>query len=78
MFLDFHGHSDKKNTFVYGPAYSITEPEYYKSKVLPRLISTKTPIFRFYSCVFRLSESKKETARAVMMDQYRIPYTYTI
>lgn len=24
MFLDFHGHSDKKNTFVYGPVYSIT------------------------------------------------------
>lgn len=24
MFLDFHGHSDKKNTFAYGPAYTIT------------------------------------------------------
>jgi murein tripeptide amidase MpaA len=23
MYLDFHGHSRKKNTFFYGPAYSI-------------------------------------------------------
>lgn len=78
MFLDFHGHSDKKNTFVYGPVYNIAEPEYYKSKVLPKMMSLKTPIFRFYSCVWRLAESKRETARAVMLEQYRIPFAYTV
>lgn len=67
MFLDLHGHSSKKNTFFYGPSYPITEPEYYKAKVLPKILSNKTPIFRYYSCVFRLAESKKETARAVML-----------
>lgn len=55
MFLDFHGHSSKKNTFAYGPAYPINEPLYFKSKVLPKLLSTKTTMFRFYSCIFRIS-----------------------
>lgn len=35
-------------------------------------------MFRFYSCVFRIAESKKETARAVMLSKYRIPYVFTI
>ena len=42
MFLDFHGHSQKKNAFVYGPSYGITNPEYFKCKLLPKLISMKT------------------------------------
>lgn len=25
MFFDFHGHSRKKNTFFYGPVYSLSE-----------------------------------------------------
>jgi hypothetical protein len=29
MFLDFHGHSIKKNVFMYGPEYPITEKYYY-------------------------------------------------
>jgi murein tripeptide amidase MpaA len=29
MFLDFHGHSTKKNTFVYGPEFPIIDKFYY-------------------------------------------------
>lgn len=42
MFLDYHGHSQKKNTFTYGPSYNISEPGYLKSKVFPKLLSHKT------------------------------------
>lgn len=38
MSLDFHGHSRKKNTFFYGPPYSLSETEYYKCRVFPRLV----------------------------------------
>lgn len=38
MYLDFHGHSRKKNTFFYGPAYAIHEPNYYKSRIFPKLV----------------------------------------
>jgi len=66
MYLDFHGHSRKKNTFFYGPAFSISEPNYYKSRILPKLIEKINSNFRFHSCSFAIDEQKKQTARAVM------------
>ena len=78
MFLDFHGHSQKKNTFVYGPSYTLGQPQYLKSKILPKLISLQTEMFRYYSCVFRISENKRSTGRAVMFEEVGIPYTYTV
>lgn len=38
MFFDFHGHSRKKNTFVYGPSYNLSEPNYYKSRAFAKMI----------------------------------------
>lgn len=29
FYLDFHGHSVKKNVFAYGPEYSISHKNYY-------------------------------------------------
>lgn len=42
LFLDFHGHSIKKNVFMYGPEFPITERHYYESKILPKLLSHHT------------------------------------
>jgi hypothetical protein len=42
VFMDFHGHSVKKNVFIYGPEYGICESNYYKTRILPKLISNKT------------------------------------
>ena len=56
MYLDFHGHSRKKNTFFYGPSYSIHEPNYYKSRILPKLVEKVDSNFRFHSCSFTIDE----------------------
>lgn len=76
MFLDLHGHSVKKNVFLYGPEYDIWETNYYKTRILPKIISNKTDMFRYYSCLFRVSEAKKSTARAVILRN--VPHCYTI
>jgi hypothetical protein len=78
MYLDFHGHSRKKNTFFYGPAFPISEPNYYKSRILPKLIEKINCNFRFHSCSFAMDEQKKQTARVVMFEHFRIIFTYTI
>lgn len=78
MYLDFHGHSQKKNTFVYGPSYAICQPEYFKCKVLPRMVSLRTEMFRYYSCVWKIPEDKKSTGRAVLFEELMIPYVYTV
>ena len=78
MYLDFHGHSRKKNTFFYGPSYSIHEPNYYKSRILPKLVEKVDSNFRFHSCSFTIDEEKKHTARAVMFEHIKVPFAFTI
>ena len=78
MYLDFHGHSSKKNTFVYGPSYNLGDANYLKCRLFPRLIEKVNSSFRFYSCSFMIAEEKKTTARAIMFQRYKIPFVYTV
>ena len=78
MFLDFHGHSIKKNVFMYGPEFPIIQQHYYECRVFPKLIGSVTPMFRYYSCSFKISECKVTTARAVLLKKLMIPLSYTI
>lgn len=78
LFLDFHGHSRKKNTFFYGPNYPISHREYYKCRVLPKIIEKINQSFRYYSCSFHISETKRSTARAVAFSQLKVPYSFTV
>ena len=42
LFLDFHGHSVKKNVFAYGPEYPIIHKYYYECRMFPKIVSAKT------------------------------------
>ena len=53
-FIDIHGHSRKKSIFIYGPYFPLHNERYLKMRVLPKLLSEKTEMFRFYSCKFRI------------------------
>jgi hypothetical protein len=74
--MDFHGHSVKKNVFIYGPEYNLFETNYYKTRIFPKLLSEKTEMFRYYSCSFRIANFKRSTARAVLLKH--IPHCYTV
>lgn len=78
MFLDFHGHSTKKNTFMYGPEFPIIDKFYYESRIFPKLLGNATSMFRYYSCSFKINEFKETTARAVLLRKLYIPLSYTI
>ena len=47
IYLDLHGHSVKKNVFMYGPEYSIQDQNYEISRQLPRILGNLTNYFRF-------------------------------
>jgi cytosolic carboxypeptidase protein 2/3 len=53
-FMDIHGHSRKKSIFIYGPHFPLHNEKYLKMRVLPKLLSERTEMFRFYSCKFRI------------------------
>ena len=46
-FIDMHGHSRKKNVFIYGPHYPLHNSKYLKMRVLPKLLSDTTQMFRY-------------------------------
>lgn len=78
FYLDVHGHSRRKNTFLYGPDYQLQHSEYYKCRLLPKLIERLNAAFRYYSCNFFIPEDKKSTARAIMLEQFKVPFVYTV
>ena len=67
-----HGHSRKKSVFMYGPQFPIHDNRYMRMRVIPKLMSEKSEMFRFFSCKFRVQESKKKTARVVLWKEYNI------
>ena len=64
--------------FMFGPDYNLTQPEYYKCRVFPKLLANVTNIFRYFSCSYRIANDKKTTARAVMLNEMMIPNVFTI
>lgn len=46
--------------------------------MLPKIIEKIDASFRYHSCHFMISEEKKSTARAVMCQQFNIPFVYTV
>ena len=78
MFLDLHGHSKKKGSFMYGPYFPLHSRTYLDIRLLPRLLAEKTTIFRYYSCRFKSERSMRQSARLVMSQGLGIKYTYTM
>lgn len=78
MFLDLHGHSVRKNVFTFGPDYPIHETNYYRCRLFSKILAERTPMFRYFSCNFRISHMKKHTARGVMFRNFDIPNCFTV
>lgn len=77
-FIDIHGHSRKKSIFIYGPYFPLHNERYLKMRVLPKLLSEKTEMFRFYSCKFRIQKSKLKAARVVLWKEFGIMNCFTL
>lgn len=57
-YIDLHGHSIKKNSFLYGPEHELNSNKYNECRILARCLSNLTSMFRYYSCIWRISTSK--------------------
>lgn len=78
MYLDYHSHSKKKGVFIYGPHFPLHSEYHCKIRVIPKLLSENTEVFRYYSCKFRNEWSKRKAARLVIAKEHSLAYTYTI
>ena len=63
MFCDLHGHSRKKNMFMYGNCGK--NDSQANAKIFPFLLEKSADIFNYGDCSFAIQKSKESTARVV-------------
>lgn len=77
-YVDMHGHSRKKNVFIYGPQFPLSSDKYYRTRIIPKLLSEETEKFRYHSCQFKYEHEKRKTARIVLSKEFNIMNCYTL
>ncbi|NWV34480.1 CBPC4 carboxypeptidase, partial [Grantiella picta] len=90
VFCDYHGHSQKKNVFLYGCSIKetlwqagcivdtavITEDVGYRT--LPKILDKVAPAFVMSSCSFLVEKSRASTARVVVWKEMGVLRSYTM
>jgi cytosolic carboxypeptidase protein 2/3 len=72
---DLHGHSKKKNIFMYG--CNLTEaPEH--TRAIPYILSKISPYFFYPYCSFRMQKSKEATLRISIFKETKVCLIYTL
>ncbi|XP_005077924.4 cytosolic carboxypeptidase 4 [Mesocricetus auratus] len=90
VFCDFHGHSQKKNVFLYGCSMketlwqagctvggsALVEDVGYR--MLPKILDKLAPAFSMNSCSFLVEKSRASTARVVVWREMGVCRSYTM
>ena len=75
LFWDLHGHSRRKNIFMYGNNLS-DDPS--ATRIFPFIMSKLTDYFSFKYSRFSMTKSKETTARISLFRELGIPCIYTM
>jgi len=81
--IDLHGHSCRRNVFIYGPKVCSSSQKSVRAKSLAFLLSTMTDMFRFQSCIWKvrlahqISKAKKRTFRGVFLNISKSKFAFT-
>lgn len=75
FYCDLHGHSRRKNIFMYGNNIKETPTA---SRVFPYIMSKICDFFSFEQSRFSMSRSKDGTARIAMFKELNIPNIFTL
>lgn len=75
LFCDLHGHSRRKNVFMYGCNIP-SNPE--ETRLLPFIMGKICPYFYFNHSRFGVQKSKDATARVALFKEMKIPNIFTM
>lgn len=78
LFCDLHGHSKKKNIFMYGCSDNSSTPRRIITRIFPRILWKTSQNFSFQDCSFAMQKSKESTARVVVYKQFGLINSYTM
>lgn len=75
MYCDLHGHSRRKNIFMYG---NNIKDQPHSTRVFPFIMSKLCDYFSFEQSRFSMSKYKEGTARIAMFKELNIPNIFTM
>ena len=78
VFCDFHGHSIKKDVFMYGCKDLENPKQDMMIKIIPYLLSKMNKTFSYKKSFFRVGKDKTATGRAVCFQELKILNSYTM
>ena len=75
LVCDLHGHSRKKNIFMYG----CNVPDHPEvTRLFPYLLAKVSPYFSYKDCRFKMQKSKEATMRIALYKETRAPNIFTL
>ena len=77
FFCDFHGHSTKRNVFMYGNNQTKTSDK-MKERVFPQIYAENNENFSYEDCCFEVQKSREATARVVMWREFNLTNSFTL
>ncbi|XP_019887676.2 cytosolic carboxypeptidase 4 isoform X5 [Ooceraea biroi] len=86
VFVDYHGHSRRKNVFLFGCSRSGSWSAADRAKpdqpvqylILPHLMQRTSPAFALPLCSFKVERNKESTARVAVWRQLGVSRSYTM
>lgn len=86
VFVDYHGHSRRKNIFLFGCSRSLSWSAIDRAKpdqpvqylMLPYLMQKISPAFALSLCSFKVERHKESTARVAIWRQLGVTRSYTM
>ena len=80
LFCDLHGHSRKKNSFIYGcnRAADGGFNSWTKVRLFPRILASMNKVFDLTSCKFKVEKGKLGTGRVVVWKDYEVTNSFTL
>ena len=84
MYCDLHGHSRKKNVFIYGcdskyrNQHQCGGGRRLRERIFPRMLWKNAETFSFSDCSFKVQRCKETTGRVVVWRECDIPNSYTL
>ncbi|XP_011503362.1 PREDICTED: cytosolic carboxypeptidase 1-like [Ceratosolen solmsi marchali] len=86
IFVDYHGHSRRKNVFLFGCSNSESwnsvdqklSNESFQYMILPHLMRKNSPVFALSLCSFKVEKKKESTARVAIWREFGVVRSYTL
>lgn len=78
MYLDIHGHSRKKNIFMYGCSNPKANLDKLKERIFPMMFEKTYESVSFKDSSFLVTKDKESTGRVVVWREFNVINSFTL